>query len=94
MRASLNHSSTMKSLRASDLPRAVQHRPRGRTVHLSLAGIAFASALALNWNWLAAIGIGPLLLIGLFYIAMHTLRLPMEHEGDRSASTDNGDKEQ
>jgi len=50
--------------------------------------------MALSWIWLAAIGVGPLLLTALLYGAMRTLHLSMEYDGGQFNSTADGDKRQ
>jgi uncharacterized membrane protein YadS len=52
-----------------------------RLVHVVLVIIAFAVGLALNWNWLASLGLAPLLLAILPCAAMCALGLCMRAIG-------------
>lgn len=68
--ADLNHSSADK------------RPPLGeRLVHVVLVIIAFAVGLALNWNWLASLGLAPLLLAILPCAAMCALGLCVRAAG-------------
>ncbi len=66
----LNHSSADKRLPLGE-----------RLVHVVLAIIAFAVGLALNWNWLASLGLAPLLLAILPCAAICALGLCMRAAG-------------
>ena len=52
-----------------------------------LAGLASAAGLALNWSWLAAAGIAPILISVLPCLAMCALGLCMNRSGGKSCST-------
>lgn len=52
----------------------------------ALAGVAVVAGLALNWNWLVAAGIAPVLLTALPCLAMCALGLCMNRMGGRSCS--------
>ncbi len=54
---------------------------------LALAGLAIAAGLALNWSWLAAAGIAPILISVLPCLAMCALGLCMNRSGGKSCST-------
>jgi hypothetical protein len=84
----LNHSSADERPVMSGLPGGFRHNLGGRPVLFILAGIAFAGGLALNWNWLVAVGIAPLLLTALPCVAMCALDLCMKHGGGQPHSTD------
>ena len=68
----------------SGLSQALQRCFAGRTVLFGLAAIAFVGGLALNWNWLVAVGVAPLLLP---CVAMCALGLCMSRGSSRSQST-------
>lgn len=93
----------MTATRSSDLPKvslgrnifhAARHyfdrylgRRRGLFV---LATVALVAGLALNWSWLAAAGLAPLLLSVLPCLAMCALGLCMNKMSGRSCSTASG----
>ena len=54
---------------------------------LILAGLAIVAGLALNWSWLAAAGIAPILISVLPCVAMCALGLCMNKAGGKSCST-------
>src|SRR3546814_3487322 len=58
----------------------------GRRGLLILAGLAVAAGLALNWSWLVAVGIAPILIAGLPCLAMCALGLCMSRAGGKSCS--------
>jgi hypothetical protein len=60
---------------------------RGRRILFVLAGLAAVAALALSWDWLAAIGVASLLLTALPCLVMCALGLCMHRMGGRSCST-------
>lgn len=66
---------------------ALQRCFSGRIMPFGLAAIAFAGGLALNWNWLVAVGVAPLLLSALPCVAMCALGLCMSRGGSRSQPT-------
>lgn len=71
---------------ARDLLNAGRYYLGGRRGLLILAGTALAAGLALNWSWLVAVGIAPLLLTALPCLAMCALGLCMNGMGSRSCS--------
>lgn len=71
----------------SGLSQILQRCFTGRTALIGLAAIAFAGGLALNWNWLVAVGVAPLLLSALPCVAMCALGLCMSRGSSRSQST-------
>src|SRR3546814_10971493 len=58
----------------------------GRRGLLILAGLAVAAGLALNWSWLVAVGIAPILIAVLPCLAMCALGLCMSRAGGKSCS--------
>ncbi len=56
--------------------------------------IAAAVSAALNWNWLVAAGVAPVLLAILPCFAMCALGLCMNHSGRETGSSCRGDKRQ
>ncbi len=65
----------------------VRYYLSGRRGLILLSVAALGSAMALNWGWLAAVGIAPLLLALAPCIAMCALGLCMNKMGNRSGST-------
>lgn len=59
---------------------------------LLLAGLAILAGLALNWSWLVAAGIAPVLIGALPCLAMCALGLCMNRAGGSSCSTAAGDR--
>jgi hypothetical protein len=53
-----------------DLVRAARYYLGGRRGLLALALVAVVAGIALNWNWLVATGIAPILLTGLPCLVM------------------------
>jgi hypothetical protein len=70
-----------------DLLYALRYYLGSRRGLLVLAGLAIAAGLALNWNWLAAAGIAPILISLLPCVAMCALGLCMNRSGGKSCST-------
>lgn len=60
----------------------------GRRIWWIAATLALAAGAALNWSWLVAIGIAPLLVAALPCVAMCALGLCMKRMMGRSCSTD------
>jgi hypothetical protein len=71
---------------SQDLLNAGRYYLGGRRGFLILAGAVLAGGLALNWSWLVAAGIAPLLLTALPCVAMCALGLCMNGTGNRSCS--------
>jgi hypothetical protein len=67
---------------------AVRDNLGGRGGLLALAAIALVGGLALNWNWLAAVGVAPLLLAVLPCVAMCALGLCMKRTTGRTCSSE------
>lgn len=82
------NSASETSLR-SDLIYAVRYYLRGRRGLLLAGGTIVAAALALNWSWLAAIGIAPIILSLVPCAGMCALGLCMMHR--KSADTESRD---
>lgn len=70
-----------------DLLYALLYYLSGRRGLLMLAVVAFVGGLALNWSWLAAAGIAPILISVLPCLAMCALGLCMNRLGGKSCST-------
>ena len=70
-----------------DLLYALRYYLGSRRGLLVLAGLAIAMGLALNWSWLAAAGIAPILISVLPCLAMCALGLCMNRSGGKSCST-------
>lgn len=70
-----------------DLLYALRYYLGSRRGVLVLAGLAITAGLALNWSWLAAAGIAPILIIVLPCLAMCALGLCMNRSGGKSCST-------
>src|SRR3546814_9870836 len=64
----------------------------GRRGLLILAGLVLAAGLVLNWSWLVAVGIAPILIAVLPCVAMCALGLCMSRAGGRTYSTAAGDR--
>lgn len=64
----------------------------GRRGLLILAGLALTAGLVLNWSWLVAVGIAPVLIAVLPCIAMCALGLCMSRAGGKSCSAAAGDR--
>ncbi len=62
--------------------------PSGRTRWLLLAAIVVAAGLALNWSWLVAIGVAPILITALPCLAMCALGLCMQHKQPQESQPD------
>ena len=70
-----------------DLLYALRYYLGSRRGLLVLAGLAIVAGLALNWSWLAAAGIAPILISVLPCLAMCALGLCMNRSGGKSCST-------
>ncbi len=70
-----------------DLLYALRYYLGSRRGLLVLAGLAIAAGLALNWSWLAAAGIAPILISVLPCLAMCALGMCMNRSGGKSCST-------
>jgi hypothetical protein len=70
-----------------DLLYAARYYLGGRRGLIALAALALVSGLALNWSWLVAAGIAPLLLGVLPCVAMCALGLCMNRMAGKSCST-------
>ena len=71
-----------------DLLDVARHYLGGWRGIIVLAVVAVVAGLALNWSWLVAAGIVPVLLTALPCVAMCALGLCMHRIGGRSCSTD------
>lgn len=79
---------TSETALGTDWLYALRYYLGGRRGIIVLAAIALAAALALNWGWLVAAGIAPLLIAVLPCAAMCALGLCMNRMGGRACSTD------
>ena len=70
-----------------DLLDAARYYLGGRRGLLILAGLALLTGLALNWSWLVAVGITPILIAVLPCLAMCALGLCMNRGSGTSCST-------
>ncbi|WP_082809970.1 hypothetical protein [Labrenzia sp. CP4] len=70
-----------------DLLYALRYYFGNRRALLVLAGLVIGTGLALNWSWLAAVGIAPILISLLPCLAMCALGLCMNRSGSKSCST-------
>lgn len=70
-----------------DLIDAARYYLGGRRGLLVLAGLAIVAGLALNWSWLAAAGLAPILISVLPCLAMCALGLCMNRGSGKSCST-------
>lgn len=73
---------------ARDIVSAVRYYLAGRRGLLVLAGSVLVAGLALNWAWLVAAGIAPLLVAALPCVAMCVLGLCMKRSRGNSCSTE------
>ena len=69
-----------------DLLYAARYYLGGRRALLILAAVAIVAALALNWSWLVAAGIAPILLGVLPCLAMCALGFCMHRAGSKSCA--------
>jgi hypothetical protein len=67
---------------------ALRYWLRGRNGVIALVMLAVVIGGALNWSWLVAMGIAPLLITVLPCVAMCALGLCMNRMGGRSCSTE------
>ena len=74
-----------------DLLHLARYYLGSRRAMLGLAGLALVAGFALNWSWLVAAGIAPILIGVLPCVAMCALGLCMNKLGGKSCST--GDAE-
>lgn len=72
----------------SDILPAVRSYLGGRRALWLLGGAALVAGAALNWGWLVAIGVAPLLVAVLPCVAMCALGLCMNKMAGRSCATD------
>jgi hypothetical protein len=70
-----------------DLLHAARYYLGGRRGFIILAAVAITAGLALNWSWLVAAGIAPILLGVLPCLAMCALGLCMHRTGGKSCSS-------
>lgn len=83
---------TTQTSLSQDLLYMIRYYLGGRRGPLILAGLALTAGLVLNWSWLVAIGIAPILIAVLPCIAMCALGLCMSRAGGKSCSTAAGDR--
>src|SRR3546814_21114354 len=78
---------TAETSLARELLHAARYYLGGRRGMLILAGMALLAGLALNWSWLVAAGIAPILISVLPCVAMCALGLCMNRATGKSCST-------
>lgn len=78
---------------ARDLLYAARYYLGGRRGLLVLAALPLVAGVALNWSWLVAVGIAPILIGALPCLAMCALGLCMNRAGGKSCATGAGDQE-
>ena len=76
-----------------DLLRAVRYYIRGRRGLLIVGSFVLIAGLSLNWRWLVAAGVAPILVSVLPCLAMCALGLCMKGMSGRSCSTESVDQE-
>lgn len=81
-----NHTDTSETTLTQDLLQAARYYLGGRRGLIVLAAVAIVAGLALNWSWLVAAGIAPILLGVLPCLAMCALGLCMHRPGGKSCS--------
>ncbi len=86
----MNTTEPAESSLARDLFDAARYYLGGRRGLIVLAALALVAGLALNWDWLVAAGIAPLLVAVLPCVAMCALGLCMNKAGGKSCSTGGG----
>ena len=79
---------TAETSLAHDLLRAPRYYLGGRRGLLILAGVALLAGLTLNWSWLMAAGIAPILLSVLPCAAMCALGICMNKMSGKSCATE------
>lgn len=72
---------------ARDLLHLARYYVGGRRGLLILAGVALVAGLTLNWGWLTAVGVAPILISLLPCAAMCALGLCMSRTGGKACST-------
>jgi hypothetical protein len=82
-----NHTDSSETTLTQDLLHAARYYLGGRRGLILLAAVAIITGLALNWSWLVAAGIAPILLGVLPCLAMCALGLCMHRAGGKSCST-------
>ena len=82
-----NQTDSSETTLTQDLLYAVRYYLGGRRGLLILAAVAVVAGLALNWSWLVAAGIAPILLGVLPCVAMCALGLCMHRAGGKSCSS-------
>ena len=86
----LNHNLTQHKAMSADMAgpfpnKATRHFARHRLVLYLLLGVGIVAAVALNWNWLAAAGLLPLVallpcMMMMFMCMKHGTRSPKQSE--------------
>ena len=84
---------TTETTLTQDLLYMARYYLGGRRGLLILAGLVIAAGLALNWSWLVAVGIAPILIAVLPCLAMCALGLCMSRAGGKSCSAAGGHKD-
>jgi len=79
--------SSSETTLTQDLFNAIRYYLRGRRGLIIIATVTVIAGLALNWSWLVAAGIAPILLGVLPCLAMCALGLCMHRAGGKSCSS-------
>lgn len=94
MNASLDARKHEQEIAAPSIGSRLGNSLRGRRGWVLLALVVVGAALVLNWGWLAAIGVAPLLLALAPCAAMCALGLCMNKSGGKSCSKSSSDGKQ
>ena len=78
---------TSETTLTRDLLNAARYYLGSRRGLIILAAVAIVAGLALNWSWLVAAGLAPILLSALPCLAMCALGLCMHRAGGKSCAT-------
>ena len=92
MNASVHTAKTEQEIAAPTIGSRLRNYLGGRRGWIVLALVVVSAALYLNWGWLAAIGLAPLLLALAPCAAMYALGLCMSKSGGKSCSKSSSDE--
>ncbi len=92
MNASVDTAKTEQEITASTIRNRLRNYLGGRRGWILLALAVLGVALYLNWGWLAAVGVAPLLLAIAPCAAMCALGLCMSKSGGKSCSKSSSDE--
>ena len=94
MNGSLDARKDEQEIAPPSIGNRLRNKLRGRRGWVLLALVVVGAALVLNWGWLAAIGVAPLLLVLAPCAAMCALGLCMSKSGGKSCSKSSSDAKQ